>query len=156
MSSAKHQTQQMCPPSHIVRSQRMKMMRVTHVPVLLSALALCTSGASLDRNHSPPPHDEVAAFARYLVHDSSWTAMATLANRDPINDYPFANIFSVSDGPVDSSTGVPYMYLMPLELSAIDLEKNDKASLTMTMAQVDETRSKTIMFGLHWQTKALF
>ena len=139
----------MCPPSHIVRSQRMKMMRVTHVPVLLSALALCASGASLDRNHSPPPHDEVAAFARYLVHDSSWTAMATLANRDPINDYPFANIFSVSDGPVDSSTGVPYMYLMPLELSAIDLEKNDKASLTMTMAQVDEASSKTIMFRLH-------
>ena len=125
------------------------MMRVTHVPVLLSALALCASGASLDRNQSPPPHDEVAAFARYLVHDSSWTAMATLANRDPINDYPFANIFSVSDGPVDSSTGVPYMYLMPLELSAIDLEKNDKASLTMTMAQVDEASSKTIMFGLH-------
>ena len=73
-----------------------------------------------------------------MVHDSSWTAMATMAAREPIMDYPFANIFSISDGPVDRSTGVPYMYLMPLELSAIDLENNDKASLTMTMAQVKQ------------------
>ena len=60
--------------------------------------------------------------------------MATLAAREPIMD--FANIFSTSDGPLESSTGVPYMYLMPLELSAIDLSHNEKASLTMTMAQV--------------------
>ena len=71
-----------------------------------------------------------------MVHDSSWTAMATLAAREPIMDYPFANIFSMSDGPLDKSSGVPYMYLMPLELSAIDLSHNEKASLTMTMAQV--------------------
>ena len=62
--------------------------------------------------------------------------MATMAAREPIMDFPFANIFSMSDGPIDSSTGVPYMYLMPLELSAIDLSHNEKASLTMTMAQV--------------------
>merc|ERR1712133_118346 len=96
-------------------------------------LGLCVGDNQHDQQ--PPPHDEVAAFSRYLVHDSSWTAMATLANRDPIKDYPFANIFSVSDGPTDGSTGVPYMYLMPLELSAIDLENNDKSSLTMTLAQ---------------------
>ena len=62
--------------------------------------------------------------------------MATVAAREPIMDFPFANIFSMSDGTLDSSTGVPYMYLMPLELSAIDLSHNEKASLTMTMAQV--------------------
>ena len=52
-------------------------------------------------------------------------------------DFPFANVFSMSDGTVDKSTGVPYIYLMPLELSAIDLSHNEKASLTMTMAQGD-------------------
>ena len=71
-----------------------------------------------------------------MVHDSTWTAMATVAAREPIMNYPFANIFSMSDGPLDKSSGVPYMYLMPLELSAIDLSHNERASLTMTMAQV--------------------
>ena len=133
----------MCPPLHIFQAQIVRRM---HVPILLSTLAL-----SLGYNHhrNPPPHDEVAAFARYLVHDSTWTAMATMANRDPIMDYPFANIFSVSDGPVDGSTGVPYIYLMPLELSAIDLEKNDKASLTMTMAQVKQQKNSSISLLLH-------
>ena len=65
-----------------------------------------------------------------------WTSIATISIQEPIKGYPFANIFSMSDGPIDSSTGVPYMYLMPLELSAIDLSHNEKASLTMTMAQV--------------------
>merc|ERR1719412_2842828 len=90
------------------------------VSTLLSVCVSLTSAAV-----APPPHDEVASFARYVVHDSSWTAMATMAAREPIMDYPFANIFSISDGPVDSSTGVPYMYLMPLELSAIDLSHHD-------------------------------
>ena len=61
--------------------------------------------------------------------------MATLAAREPIVDFPFANVFSISDGPVGDSTGVPYIYLTPMELSAIDLSHNNKASLTMSMAQ---------------------
>ena len=129
----------MCPTSHIFQAQIVRRM---YVPILLSMLALCL-GDNL-HHQDPPPHEEVAAFARYLVHDSTWTAMATMANRDPIKEYPFANIFSVSDGPVDASSGVPYMYLMPLELSAIDLENNDKASLTMTMAQVQQQSSAII------------
>ena len=99
---------------------------------LLSACVALSAGAV-----APPPHAEVARFARYVVHDSTWTAMATVAAREPIMDYPFANIFSMSDGPLESSSGVPYMYLMPLELSAIDLSHNERASLTMTMAQSD-------------------
>merc|ERR1712241_492733 len=108
--------------------RRMKLV----VSGLLSVCVVLAAGAD-----DPPPHDEVASFARYVVHDSSWTAMATMAAREPIMDYPFANIFSMSDGPLDKSSGVPYMYLMPLELSAIDLSHNEKASLTMTMAQGD-------------------
>merc|ERR1712241_397468 len=99
---------------------------------LLSVCVALTAGAA-----EPPPHGEVASFARYVVHDSTWTAMATVAAREPIMNYPFANIFSMSDGPLDNSSGVPYMYLMPLELSAIDLSHNERASLTMTMAQSD-------------------
>ena len=86
--------------------------------------------------HDPPPHDQVARMARYITHESNWAAMATISSRDPTLGSPFANIFSVSDGPVDNGTGVPYIYISPWEISAQDLTKNNNASLTMSLAQV--------------------
>jgi len=83
----------------------------------------------------PPPHDQVARMARYITHKSDWAAMATVATRDPIVGFPFANIFSISDGPLDNSSGVPYIYISPWEISAQDLTQNNKASLTMSLAQ---------------------
>ena len=75
-------------------------------------------------------------YARYLVHEANWTVLATSAAREPIVDFPFANVFSMSDGKQGEwSTGVPYMYLMPLELSAIDLEQDERASLTVSLTQ---------------------
>ena len=35
----------------------------------------------------------------------------------------------------DNSTGVPYLYISPWEISAQDLSHNNKASLTMSLAQ---------------------
>ena len=84
----------------------------------------------------PPPHDQVARMARYITHNSDWAALATIATRDPIIGFPFANVLSISDGPVDNSTGVPYIYISPWEISARDLAHNNKASLTMSLAQV--------------------
>jgi len=83
----------------------------------------------------PPPHDQVARMARYITHNSEWAALATIATRDPIIGFPFANVLSISDGPVDNSTGVPYIYISPWEISARDLAHNNKASLTMSLAQ---------------------
>ena len=38
--------------------------------------------------------------------------------------FPFANIFSLSDGELGEwSSGVPYIYLTPMELSAQDLQQ---------------------------------
>ena len=59
--------------------------------------------------------------------------MATMSTRAP--GYPTANVFSVSDGPVSNSSGVPYFYLSAWELSVHDLMKNNRASLTMSLAQ---------------------
>ena len=59
--------------------------------------------------------------------------MATMSSRAP--GYPTANVFSVSDGPVSNSSGVPYFYLSAWELSSHDLMKNNRASLTMSLAQ---------------------
>ncbi|XP_037077728.1 protein CREG1-like [Pollicipes pollicipes] len=83
----------------------------------------------------PPPHEQVAAMARYVVHVSDWTAMATISSREPTRGMPFANVFSVADGTRYRSTGVPYLYLTDMEISVKDLRVNNNASLTMSLAQ---------------------
>eukprot|EP00095_Tigriopus_kingsejongensis_P011435 maker-scaffold222_size251774-snap-gene-0.21 protein:Tk11435 transcript:maker-scaffold222_size251774-snap-gene-0.21-mRNA-1 annotation:"creg1 precursor" len=84
----------------------------------------------------PPPHEAAARMARYVTHNSDWAAMATIADRDPIRGFPFANVFSISDGATAAeSTGIPYLYLTPLDMSTHDLKANNQASLTMTLAQ---------------------
>ena len=50
------------------------------------------------------------------------TIIIIMIIREPIVSSPFANVFSISDGqPGVWSSGVPYIYSMPLELSFIDL-----------------------------------
>lgn len=48
--------------------------------------------------------------------------MATISTRSPVKGYPFANVFSVSDGTVNNSSGIPYMYMTPLDMSVNDLK----------------------------------
>jgi len=83
----------------------------------------------------PPPHSQVAKMARYITHQSDWCALATTAARSPIQGFPFANIFSMSDGAPGQSTGVPYFYISKWEISAQDLAQDNKASITMSLAQ---------------------
>lgn len=86
----------------------------------------------------PPPFNENARMARYIAHKSDWTTMATICSRDPLKSYPFANVFSVSDGAdINKSTGIPYFYMSSLEISVHDLMKDDRASITMSLAQSD-------------------
>ena len=52
-----------------------------------------------------------------------WTSIATISIQEPIEGYPFANIFSMSDGSsVANSSGVPYFYIPSLEMSVHDLQ----------------------------------
>ncbi|XP_063608261.1 protein CREG1-like [Penaeus indicus] len=90
----------------------------------------------------PPPHDQVAKVARYIVHTSDWATVATFSTQKVTEGFPFGNILSVSDGPIDKSSGTPYMYLTPLDFTAIDLEKDNRASLTMSEAQSDYCHKK--------------
>jgi len=92
----------------------------------------------------PPPHTEYAAVARYVAAVSSWGALATLSTHPGIPGFPFANVFSLSDGPKAAPTGVPYLYLTPMELSVKDLQENPKASLTMSLAQTDYCRNRDL------------
>jgi len=83
----------------------------------------------------PPPHDQTARMARYVCHQSNWGAMATISARTPTVGFPFANVFSLSDGPIGESTGTPYIYATPMEISFHDLRPNPQASITMSLAE---------------------
>lgn len=72
--------------------------------------------------HKIPPHEEVARVARFVVNQCDWASMATISTHDPVKGQPFANVFSISDGPVGYGAGVPYMYLTHMEISVKDLE----------------------------------
>jgi len=93
---------------------------------------------------NPPPYYEDAKMARYITHEANWAALATIAAREPIIGYPFANIFSLSDGPVDNSTGVPYFYISEWEISAQDMVVNNQVSITMTLAQGEYCESNNL------------
>lgn len=48
-----------------------------------------------------------------------------------------ADIFSISDGLKDNSTGIPYLYITPKDMGVQDLIKDSRCSLAMTLAQGD-------------------
>ncbi|XP_066289829.1 protein CREG1-like [Branchiostoma lanceolatum] len=83
----------------------------------------------------PPPHDDFAATARYVVHRNNWGSLASTSTHQPIKGKPFVDAFSVSDGPVGNSTGVPYFFFSPLENTVQDLEANPFATLLVSEVQ---------------------
>ncbi|KAF7665721.1 hypothetical protein LDENG_00134730 [Lucifuga dentata] len=89
---------------------------------------------------TPLPHQETARTARYITHYSDWGHLATISTQDPIKGLPFGNIFSVSDGPVDNSTGIIYFYVTPMDNTVSDLKNNPYASLTFSEAEGDYCR----------------
>ncbi|XP_067849138.1 protein CREG1 [Heptranchias perlo] len=108
-------------------------------PVLASLLVLF---AFLRGLSSIPPHDEVARMARYIVHSCDWGSVATISTHEPVVGRAFSNIFSVSDGPLEQASGVPYLYLTPLEISVQDMQANPQTSLAMSLAETDYCRKQ--------------
>ncbi|TRY81507.1 hypothetical protein DNTS_009916 [Danionella cerebrum] len=91
---------------------------------------------------TPPPHEETARVARYMAHQSDWGHLATISTQDQIKGFPFGNIFSVSDGPADNSTGVPYFYVTSMDNTVTDLRSFPFASLTFSEAEGDFCRKQ--------------
>lgn len=83
--------------------------------------------------HPRPQFDDVASFARWLVHESDYAIVATHHDGGV-----FSNVMSVADGEgPEHSTGVIYTYLPSLDATYKDLMKNSNVSLTwseMTLA----------------------
>lgn len=101
-----------------------------------------TTGELVSEWPTPPPHDQVARVARYVVHISDWASVATISTHPSIISYPFANVISMSDGPVDHASGVPYMYMTRMDLSGKDLLDDARATLSLSEAQSTYCQSK--------------
>ncbi|XP_078512827.1 protein CREG1 [Lissotriton helveticus] len=101
----------------------------------LAGLRLCLSTAG--DFSSMPPRNDTARVARTVAHRCDWGAVATVSTQKAVKGKPFANVFSISDGPVKHGTGVPYLYLTAMEVSVQDLKANPAASLTMSLAQTN-------------------
>ncbi|XP_029041948.1 protein CREG1 [Osmia bicornis bicornis] len=91
---------------------------------------------------NPPPVDEAALMARYIVNQADWVSVATISTRKEIESYPAVTLVSYSDGILGNGTGVPYLYLTPLDFTAQDLAKDNRVSMLMSLAQGDYCKNK--------------
>lgn len=83
-----------------------------------------------------PLYKEYAKIARYLVHRSNWTAMGTISTLSQIKGYPMVNVKSVADSALNAkSTGHIYLMLTDLDLTARDLNVNNKVTALFTENQ---------------------
>jgi len=89
-----------------------------------------------------PPIWKHPEMARYIAHHADFGTLGTISSRSPTVGKPFSNFFSVVDGPMNNSSGIPYIYLTDLEVSAQDLNVNNEASLCMSMETISNYCTK--------------
>ncbi|XP_071950293.1 protein CREG1-like [Antedon mediterranea] len=82
-----------------------------------------------------PPYTHYAERARYIVHKADWAMLGTTSTHPAYQGRPFLNPNSICDGPVDNSTGVPYMYASMLDISMKDIAKNSQITLAFSEAE---------------------
>eukprot|EP00062_Callorhinchus_milii_P003065 gi/632939888/ref/XP_007883478.1/ PREDICTED: protein CREG2 isoform X2 [Callorhinchus milii] len=118
------------------------------------------SWAPANREETVSNEEEVEALPNRLFESGSsiWKAsypsvgyrreevpgVAELPSPKEIKGLPFGNIFSISDGVPDNSTGIPFFYVTPKDNSVLDLMKNPNASLTLSEAEGDYCRENLI------------
>lgn len=84
----------------------------------------------------PPSWDHIAARARWLVYHSIWGAVGTTSVH--LKGAPWGNVRSVADGVGKNSTGVPVLYVPTPDPTAIDLGKDNHATLAFSEAALTE------------------
>lgn len=83
----------------------------------------------VDRRLPPlPPREDAPRVARFVTHISDWGSLATISTLEAVRGRPFADIISFSDGPPGAGSGVPYLYLSPLQQLVSDLKVSGGAA----------------------------
>ena len=84
----------------------------------------------------PPPWNQTAARARWLVAHAMWTAISTVDVR--IKGSPWGNVRSIADGVGADSTGLPYFYLPTPDPTAVDVKADPHVTLSFSEAALPE------------------
>ncbi|XP_076302870.1 protein CREG1-like [Lasioglossum baleicum] len=92
--------------------------------------------------NTPPPINQAALMARYIVNQADWVSVATISSRKDIASFPAVTLVSYSDGLLGNGSGIPYLYLTPLDFTAQDLAKDNRASFLMTLAEGNYCKTK--------------
>ncbi|XP_075230453.1 cellular Repressor of E1A-stimulated Genes [Lycorma delicatula] len=93
------------------------------------------SGTSTLARPEPPPVSDAARYARYIVHYSDWCAVSHISYQPNTKGFPMARIFSMSDGTLSNSSGIPYIYTTPMDEGTRDLLKDNRCSVTISLAE---------------------
>lgn len=91
----------------------------------------------------PPPHELYAKMAKYVVHYSYWGSLTHISWHQDTFGYPMSRAYSLSDGPIGQSTGVPYFYITLRDDEMQDIAKDSRVSLTLSLDQGDFCKRKT-------------
>lgn len=110
----------------------------------ISAIAL--SGSTTVYISDPPPHNKVAARARWLVYHSLWSSVGTVSVR--LAGKPWGNVRSVADGVGKNSTGLPVFYLPTPDPTSIDITADSHATLSFSEASLIERVHPTSRSGM--------
>ncbi|XP_060524057.1 protein CREG1 isoform X2 [Cylas formicarius] len=91
-----------------------------------------------------PPHEKTALMARYIMHYSEWVSLATTSTQSKITGFPFVTLKSLSDGPLNNATGVPYLYMTEMDVSGKDVEKDNRVTIMANLAELDYCSAKDL------------
>lgn len=106
------------------------------VTAIICAFLSMVYAKPVNEDPDRPPYIEYAQIARYLVHRSNWTSMGTISSISQINGYPMVNVKSIADSAANAkSTGHIYLILTDLDLTARDLNVNNKVTALFTENQ---------------------
>ncbi|KAG8253083.1 Cellular repressor of E1A-stimulated proteins 1 [Homalodisca vitripennis] len=92
----------------------------------------------------PPPKNETARMARYIVHYSDWCALAHISRHGNTTGFPAARVYSTADGFDNSSTGIPFFYVSKMDAHINDLSTDGRCSVTMSLAEGNYCRKESL------------
>jgi len=93
----------------------------------------------------PPPWNQIAARARWLVYHSVWGSVGTISVN--LKGAPWGGMRSVADGLGKNSTGIPVLYIPTPDPLAINLHKDNHATLSFSEAALTERLSSKGLCG---------
>lgn len=92
--------------------------------------------------NNPPAPWHAAQMARYIIHKADWVSIATISVQSNITGYPFVSLKSLSDGPANNGTGIPYLYMTDQDVSGTDILYDNRVSIMASLAQSDFCQQK--------------